>query len=52
MVVNPSGDTLIEGSTTVEETLYISINIEETLEVRQKVPVFSSRVPNLYKQGL
>lgn len=52
MVVNPSGDTLIEGTTTEEETLHISINIEETLEVRKKVPVFSSRVPHLYKQGL
>ncbi|GLB60294.1 carbon-nitrogen family hydrolase [Cytobacillus sp. NCCP-133] len=52
MVVNPWGDTLIQGSEKAEETLSISINVEETLEVRKKVPVFSSRVRHLYKQGL
>ncbi|KQL54292.1 nitrilase [Heyndrickxia shackletonii] len=52
MVIHPSGVTLKEGSTTDEETLNISINYEESLEIRHKVPVFSSRVPGLYKQGL
>lgn len=52
MVINPWGDTLLEGSTTEEETLTISINVEETIEIREKVPVFKSRVPHLYKQGL
>ncbi|PWW31422.1 putative amidohydrolase [Cytobacillus oceanisediminis] len=52
MVVNPWGDTLIQGSEKAEETLSILINVEETLEVRKKVPVFSSRVRHLYKQGL
>ncbi|KAB2329780.1 carbon-nitrogen family hydrolase [Cytobacillus depressus] len=52
MVINPWGNTLIQGSTTDEESLFISIDVEETLEARKEVPVFSSRVPNLYKQGL
>lgn len=52
MVVNPWGDTLMQGSETAEESLSISINVEETLDVRNKVPVFSSRVQHLYKQGL
>ncbi|MDR7079464.1 putative amidohydrolase [Neobacillus niacini] len=52
MVVNPWGDTLIEGSTTEEETLTTSIKVEETVAIREKVPVLTSRVPHLYKQGL
>ncbi|EKN70358.1 hypothetical protein BABA_05601 [Neobacillus bataviensis LMG 21833] len=52
MVVNPWGDTLLEGSTDEEETLSVSIDVEETKTAREQVPVFTSRVPHLYKQGL
>lgn len=52
MVVNPWGETLIEGSSTDEESVSITIDVKETLDVRKRVPVFTSRVPALYKQGL
>lgn len=52
MVTNPWGDTLLEGSTDREEVLSIAVNVEDTVEIRKKVPIFTSRVPHLYKQGL
>ncbi|PIC94848.1 carbon-nitrogen hydrolase [Sporosarcina sp. P26b] len=52
MVVNPWGETLIEGSSTEEESVSITIDVKETLDVRKRVPIFTSRVPALYKQGL
>ncbi len=52
MVVNPWGETLIEGSDSKEESLSISIDVKEALDARSRVPVFTSRVPELYKQGL
>ena len=52
MVVNPWGETLIEGTQSNEETLSIKIDVEEASDAREKVPVFTSRVPKLYKQGL
>ncbi|MFS0576827.1 carbon-nitrogen family hydrolase [Sporosarcina sp. 179-K 3D1 HS] len=51
MVINPWGETLIEGSTN-EESLSVAIDVEEVKSVRKQVPVFTSRVPHLYKQGL
>lgn len=52
MVVNPWGDTLLKGTTTDEESLTITIDVGETSKAREKVPVFSSRVPDLYKKYL
>lgn len=52
MVVDPWGETVIEGSESNEESLSISIDVKEALDIRKKVPVFASRVPHLYKQGL
>lgn len=52
MIINPWGDILVKGSTDTEETVSTTINIEEVQEVRQKVPIFKSRVPNLYKYNI
>lgn len=52
MMINPWGDILIEGSTDTEETISASIHVDEVQDVRQKVPIFSSRVPNLYKTNI
>lgn len=52
MVVNPWGETLLEGTESNEESLVTSIDVNEASAAREKVPVFTSRVPHLYKQGI
>lgn len=50
MVINPWGTVISEGSQENEETLVTSIKQSEVTEARTNVPVFSSRVPSLYKR--
>ncbi len=48
LIVDPWGEVLAKGSENQEETLSGIINPKRVLEVREEVPVFGSRVPNLY----
>jgi len=48
MMIDPWGDVLLEGSSDKEETLTESLDVEKVMDVRKEVPIFSSRVPNLY----
>lgn len=50
MVVDPWGDILLEGSESNEESLRVSLDLEKVIQVRNDVPIFSSRVPHLYKK--
>lgn len=48
LIVDPWGEVLAKGSENYEETLRGNVNPEKVLEVRRNVPVFESRVPDLY----
>lgn len=48
MLIDPWGDVIEQGSTNQEETLSCSLDLEKVKQVREEVPIFSSRVPNLY----
>lgn len=48
MVVDPWGEILVEGSTDQEETIVATVQLDKVPKVRKDVPVFSSRVPELY----
>ncbi|RLQ90149.1 carbon-nitrogen family hydrolase [Planomicrobium sp. Y74] len=50
MAIDPWGDVLLEGSAEDEETLSISLDLEKVKTVRENVPIFTSRVPHLYKK--
>lgn len=50
MVVDPWGDILSEGSNDKQEVLSLSLDLEKVDQVRKDVPIFDSRVPNLYKK--
>lgn len=52
MAIDPWGDVLLEGSEEEEETLSISLDLEKVESVRKEVPIFTSRVPHLYKKEL
>ncbi|MEC5423333.1 carbon-nitrogen family hydrolase [Virgibacillus sp. C22-A2] len=52
MVIDPWGNILKEGSDEIEETLAIQLDLGDVKQARNEVPIFSSRVPHLYKQGL
>ncbi|MFC4557839.1 carbon-nitrogen family hydrolase [Virgibacillus kekensis] len=52
MVINPWGEVLKNGSEDLEESLSIELDLEKVNQVRNDVPIFTSRVPHLYKQGL
>ncbi|MFC0557457.1 carbon-nitrogen family hydrolase [Halalkalibacter alkalisediminis] len=49
MVINPWGDILVKASSTEEETIRVDLDLNEVQRIRKEVPVFSSRVPKLYK---
>lgn len=51
MVINPWGEVLAEAAMD-ESVISAGIDIEMTKEARDKVPVFTSRVPHLYKPHL
>ncbi|MCL7747745.1 carbon-nitrogen family hydrolase [Halalkalibacter alkaliphilus] len=48
MVINPWGDIVHKASSTREETISVSLKLDEVSRIRKDVPVFSSRVPKLY----
>ncbi|WP_158736935.1 carbon-nitrogen family hydrolase [Alteribacillus sp. YIM 98480] len=48
MTIDPWGNVLAEGSQNKEETVRAEIHPEQVEEVRKKVPVFESRVPQYY----
>lgn len=48
LVVNPLGDVIAEGSEDQEETIVAEIELEQVAQVRKDIPVFASRVPELY----
>ncbi len=48
LIVDPWGEVLAKGSENKEETIRGSLNPDRVLEVRENVPVFASRVPELY----
>lgn len=50
MAIDPWGDVLLEGSVEEEETLSILLDFEKVKTVRENVPIFTSRVPHLYKK--
>lgn len=52
MAIDPWGDVLKQGSDDREETLTTQLDLEKVKQVRNDVPIFSSRVPHLYKTGL
>ncbi|WP_221568426.1 carbon-nitrogen family hydrolase [Alkalihalobacillus sp. TS-13] len=52
MVTDPWGDVLIKGSVEEEESLTIVLDLEKVKKVRTDVPIFTSRVPQLYKKEL
>ncbi len=47
-IIDPWGNTIIEGGE-VEVLLTVTIDITKVAEVRQKIPVFKDRRPELYK---
>ncbi|WP_078429377.1 carbon-nitrogen family hydrolase [Alkalihalobacterium alkalinitrilicum] len=47
-VINPWGDIIAQGTQAKEETIRATLPLENVKEVRKNVPVFKSRVPNLY----
>ncbi|GAA0449787.1 carbon-nitrogen family hydrolase [Alkalibacillus silvisoli] len=49
MIINPWGDVLEEGSQSEEQVITASLDLERVKQVRQDVPIFESRVPDLYK---
>ncbi|WP_085506026.1 carbon-nitrogen family hydrolase [Thalassobacillus devorans] len=50
MVINPWGDVLAEGSVEEVESLSLELDLERVKSVRKEVPIFTSRVPHLYKK--
>ena len=48
LIVDPWGEVLAKGSEDNEETLRGIVNPERVVEVRESVPIFESRVPDLY----
>lgn len=50
MMIDPWGDVVCQGSDNNEETLTGVLNAERVSEVRKEVPIFESRVPDLYKK--
>jgi len=49
MVIDPWGNELAFGDPIKQETVTATIDLSIVPEIREDVPVFSSRVPNLYK---
>ena len=47
-VIDPWGNTVIEGSPTSEELLTVDIDLDTVESVRSRVPVFASRRPDVY----
>lgn len=48
MIIDPWGDILKQGQDNQEETLVQDVNLSKVVQVRKEVPIFKSRVPDLY----
>ncbi|MEC5424012.1 carbon-nitrogen family hydrolase [Virgibacillus sp. C22-A2] len=48
MIIDPWGNCIHTGSETEEETIIASLVLESVPKIRKEVPVFASRVPELY----
>jgi len=48
MIIDPWGDPIQTGSESAEETLTSSLSLDVVPKIREEVPIFSSRVPELY----
>ncbi|WP_216831746.1 carbon-nitrogen family hydrolase [Alkalihalobacterium elongatum] len=48
LVINPWGETIAQGTQENEETITADLQLKNVQEVRHNVPVFKSRVPDLY----
>ncbi|MCM3716188.1 carbon-nitrogen family hydrolase [Alkalihalobacillus oceani] len=48
LAINPWGEIVAKGSKAEEETITATLPLHETARIRKEVPVFSSRVPDLY----
>ncbi|PKR77936.1 carbon-nitrogen hydrolase [Halalkalibacillus sediminis] len=51
MGIDPWGNILFEGSKNHEQTISTSLEISKVDQVRKDVPIFSSRVPHIYKNN-
>lgn len=51
MALDPWGDVLSEGSPDEEEVLSLTLDLEKVDQVRKDVPIFESRVPEVYKKS-
>jgi omega-amidase len=49
LIIDPWGDIIKEGSVKNEETISVTLDLEKVNKVRKDVPIFTSRVPHLYK---
>ncbi|WP_209125645.1 carbon-nitrogen family hydrolase [Alkalihalobacillus sp. BA299] len=49
MIIDPLGEIISCGSEENEETITKELDLNMVLEIREKVPVFKSRVPSVYK---
>lgn len=47
-IIGPGGETLVIGTENEEETLVRSLSLDNVARIREEVPVFSSRVPEMY----
>ncbi|PYZ96464.1 carbon-nitrogen hydrolase [Alteribacter lacisalsi] len=48
MIIDPWGNIMAKGSADKEEFLRISLDLENVKDVRRRVPIFDSRVPEFY----
>jgi len=48
-VITPWGEVVKEANPSKEETIVVEMDVSEVEKVRESVPIFSSRVPTLYK---
>lgn len=49
MMIDPLGEVIVYGSDYNEETITKELDLKKVAEIREKVPVFKSRVPAVYK---
>lgn len=51
MIITPNGDVLVKGSEEKEEMITYEIDITKVREIREQIPVFQNRVPDVYNSG-
>jgi omega-amidase len=48
-VINPWGETVVEGNDHSEELITAEVDLDEVTAVREKIPVFTDRRPDIYQ---